>query len=332
MKKDFLTGRELTEEEVYKIFDLTKSYKASRKKKVSATILKNKTIGLIFNKPSTRTRVSFELAIEELGGRAIYLPGDTIQTSRGETIKDTACVLSRYLDGLVIRTYRQEEVEEYARWFNSPVINALTDTFHPCQALSDYFTIYERKGTLKGIKLLYIGDGNNVCNSLILGASLLGVSIMIASPEGYQPSAEVLSLVKNKDIIKIDRDPSRFIPEADIIYTDTWVSMGDEKEAETRKGVFQMYQVNKKLLEGAKDGFLFMHCLPAHRGWEVTDDVMDSENSIVYEQAENRLHCQKALLHYLYNVLSPQFPPLKKDLPHNSPFEKGGVGGFKKIC
>jgi len=308
MKKDFLTGRELTEEEVYKIFDLTKSYKASRKKKVSATILKNKTIGLIFNKPSTRTRVSFELAIEELGGRAIYLPGDTIQTSRGETIKDTACVLSRYLDGLVIRTYRQEEVEEYARWFNSPVINALTDTFHPCQALSDYFTIYERKGTLKGIKLLYIGDGNNVCNSLILGASLLGVSIMIASPEGYQPSAEVLSLVKNKDIIKIDRDPSRFIPEADIIYTDTWVSMGDEKEAETRKGVFQRYQVNRKLLEGAKDGFLFMHCLPAHRGWEVTDDVMDSENSIVYEQAENRLHCQKALLHYLYNFL-----------PHNSP-------------
>jgi len=308
MKKDFLTGRELTEEEVYKIFDLTKSYKASRKKKVSATILKNKTIGLIFNKPSTRTRVSFELAIEELGGRAIYLPGDTIQTSRGETIKDTACVLSRYLDGLVIRTYRQEEVEEYARWFNSPVINALTDTFHPCQALSDYFTIYERKGTLKGIKLLYIGDGNNVCNSLILGASLLGVSIMIASPEGYQPSAEVLSLVKNKDIIKIDRDPSRFIPEADIIYTDTWVSMGDEKEAETRKGVFQRYQVNRKLLEGAKDGFLFMHCLPAHRGWEVTDDVMDSENSIVYEQAENRLHCQKALLHYLYNFLPHNFP------------------------
>ena len=312
MKKDFLTGRELTEEEVYKIFDLTKSYKASRKKKVSATILQNRTIGLIFNKPSTRTRVSFELAIEELGGRAIYLSGDTIQTSRGEAIKDTACVLSRYLDGLVIRTYKQEEVEEYARWFNSPVINALTDTFHPCQALSDYFTIYERKGTLKGIKILYIGDGNNVCNSLILGASLLGVSIMIASPEGYQPSAEVLSLVKNKDIIKIDRDPSRFIPEADIIYTDTWVSMGDEKEAETRKGVFQRYQVNKQLLEGAKDDFLFMHCLPAHRGWEVTDDVMDSENSIVYEQAENRLHCQKALLHYLYNFL-----------PHNSPFEKG---------
>jgi len=303
MKKDFLTGRELTEEEVYKIFDLTKGYKASRKKKVSATILKNRTIGLIFNKPSTRTRVSFELAIEELGGRAIYLSGDTIQTSRGEAIKDTACVLSRYLDGLVIRTYRQEELEEYARWFNSPVINALTDTFHPCQALSDYFTIYEKKGTLKGIKLLYIGDGNNVCNSLILGASLLGVSIMIASPEGYQPSAEVLSLVKNKDIIKIDSDPSRFIPEADIIYTDTWVSMGDEKEAETRKGVFQRYQVNKKLLEGAKDGFLFMHCLPAHRGWEVTDDVMDSENSIVYEQAENRLHCQKALLHYLYRSL-----------------------------
>jgi len=318
MKKDFLTGMELTEGDIYKIFDLTKSYKASRKKNVSATILKNRTVGLIFNKPSTRTRVSFELAIEELGGRAMYLPGDTIQISRGETIKDTACVLSRYLDGLVIRTYRQEEVEEYARWFTSPVINALTDTFHPCQALSDYFTMYEKRGTLKGIKLLYIGDGNNVCNSLILTADILGVSVMVASPEGYQPSESILSLVKNKEIIKIGSDPSRFIPEADIIYTDTWVSMGDEKETETRKSVFQRYQVNKKLLEGAKDDFLFMHCLPAHRGWEVTDDVMDSENSIVYEQAENRLHCQKALLHYLYNALL-----------HNSPFEKGGVGGFK---
>ncbi|MCM8761735.1 MAG: ornithine carbamoyltransferase, partial [Candidatus Omnitrophica bacterium] len=159
MKKDFLTGTELTEGEIYKIFDLTKKYKASRKKNAFASILKNKTIGLIFNKPSTRTRISFELAIEELGGRALYLSGDTIQTSRGETVKDTACILSRYLDGLIIRTYKQEEVEEYAKWTSFPVVNALTDLLHPCQALTDYFTMYEVKGTLEGIKVLYIGDG-----------------------------------------------------------------------------------------------------------------------------------------------------------------------------
>ncbi|HOL22859.1 MAG TPA: ornithine carbamoyltransferase [bacterium] len=300
MKKDFLTGTELTGEDIYKIFDLTKKYKASRKKREYASILKNKTIGLIFNKPSTRTRVSFELAVEEMGGRSLYLSGDTIQISRGETIKDTASVLSRYLDGLVIRTYKQEEVEEYARWFTSPVINALTNFLHPCQAITDYFTIYEKKGTLNGIKILYIGDGNNVCNSLIIGADILGVDIMVATPEGYQPSKKILSLVKNKELVRIDEDPLKFISEADVIYTDTWVSMGDEKEAELRRQIFQKYQVNRKLLEGAKDDFLFMHCLPAHRGWEVTDDVIDSENSIVYQQAENRLHCQKALLHYLY--------------------------------
>ncbi|MCM8821066.1 MAG: ornithine carbamoyltransferase [Candidatus Omnitrophica bacterium] len=300
MKKNFLKGTELTEGDIYKIFDLTKKYKASRKKGLFASILKNKTIGLIFNKPSTRTRISFQLAIEELGGRALYLSGDTIQTSRGETVKDTACVLSRYLDGLVIRTYKQEEVEEYARWSTFPVINALTDILHPCQALTDYFTMYEVKGTLEGIKVFYIGDGNNVCNSLIILADILGVNIMVASPEGYQPSKEVLSLVKNKELLKIDTDPFKFIPEADVIYTDTWVSMGDEKEADKRRDIFQRYQVNEKLISQAKDGFLFMHCLPAHRGWEVTDDVIDSQNSIVYQQAENRLHCQKALLHFLY--------------------------------
>ncbi|MCM8776744.1 MAG: ornithine carbamoyltransferase [Candidatus Omnitrophica bacterium] len=303
MKKDFLTGTELTEGEIYKIFDLTKKYKASRKKNAFASILKNKTIGLIFNKPSTRTRISFELAIEELGGRALYLSGDTIQTSRGETVKDTACILSRYLDGLIIRTYKQEEVEEYAKWTSFPVVNALTDLLHPCQALTDYFTMYEVKGTLEGIKVLYIGDGNNVCNSLIILADILGVNIMVVSPEGYQPSKEVLSLVKNKELVKIDTQPLKFIPEADVIYTDTWVSMGDEKEADKRKKVFQPYQVNKELLADAKKDFIFMHCLPAHRGWEVTDEVIDSPNSIVYQQAENRLHCQKALLHFLYETL-----------------------------
>ncbi|MCM8760139.1 MAG: ornithine carbamoyltransferase [Candidatus Omnitrophica bacterium] len=300
MKKDFLKGTELTEGDIYKIFDLTKKYKTSRKKDAFGSILKNKTIGLIFNKPSTRTRVSFELAIEELGGKAIYLSGDTIQTSRGETVKDTAYVLSRYLDGLVIRTYKQEEVEEYAKWASFPVINGLTDFLHPCQALTDYFTMYEVKGTLKKLKVLYIGDSNNVCNSLIIGADILGVDIMVASPEGYQPSKELLALIKNKELVKIDTDPFKFIQEADVIYTDTWVSMGNEKEADKRRQLFQKYQVNKKLISQAKHDFLFMHCLPAHRGWEVTDDVIDSPNSIVYQQAENRLHCQKALLDFLY--------------------------------
>ncbi|MDD3725597.1 MAG: ornithine carbamoyltransferase [Candidatus Ratteibacteria bacterium] len=301
MKKDFLTGRELREQDIYHLFDLTKTYKTSRRKKRFTSLLKNHTIGLIFNKPSTRTRVSFQLAVEELGGRALYLSGDTIQTSRGETVKDTASVLSRYLDGLVIRTYKQEEVEEYAQWCLFPVINALTDFLHPCQALADYFTIWELNGTLKDIKLLYIGDSNNVCNSLIIGADILGVKIMVASPENYQPRDEVLSLVKNRDIVVVDTDPLKFVPEADVIYTDTWISMGDEKEVEERKKIFQPYQVNKKLLAEAKKNFIFMHCLPAHRNWEVTDEVIDSKNSVVYQQAENRLHCQKSLLHFLYS-------------------------------
>lgn len=302
MKKDFLTGMELTRQDIYRIFDLAKSYKASRKKKKYSSILKDKTIGLIFNKPSTRTRVSFELAINELGGRSLYLSGDAIQTSRGETVKDTASVLSRYLDGLVIRTYKQEDVEEYARWCTFPVINALTDLLHPCQALTDYFTVWEIKGNLENIKILYIGDGNNVCNSLIIGADILGVELMIASPEGYQPSEKIMSSI-NKGFIRINTDPLKFIPEADVIYTDTWVSMGDEKEAEIRRKVFEPYQVNEELLKAAKKDFIFMHCLPAHRGWEVTDDVIDSVNSVVYQQAENRLHCQKALLHSLYESL-----------------------------
>lgn len=303
MKKDLLTGKELTARDIYKIFDLSKKYKADRRKREPASLLQNHTIGLIFNKPSTRTRISFELAIEELGGRVIYLAGDTIQTSRGETIKDTASVLSRYLDGLVIRTYEQSEVEEYAQWSCFPVINALTDFLHPCQAFTDYFTIWEKRGTLDGMKILYIGDSNNVCNSLIIMADILGLEMMVASPEGYQPSKDIISCIKNKGLLKIDTNPLRFIPEADVIYTDTWISMGDEKEAEIRKKIFQPYQVNKKLLTDAKGGFLFMHCLPAHRGWEVTDDVIDSENSVVFQQAENRLHSQKALLHFLYKPL-----------------------------
>jgi ornithine carbamoyltransferase len=301
MKRDFLRITDLTNEEIYKTFNLAKEYKSARKKRQFSSVLKNRSIGLLFDKPSTRTRVSFEVAITELGGSSIYLPGEATQISRGETISDTASVLARYLDGLVIRTYKQEDIEEFARFFSNPIINALTDLLHPCQILSDYFTIYEKKGYVEGIKVTYIGDGNNVCNSLILGADILGVNIRVVTPEEYRPSEEIMKIVKNKNLLQMSSDPLRFISDADVIYTDTWISMGEEEETEKRKKVFQRYQVNKNLLSKAKKGFLFMHCLPAHRGWEVTDDVIDSDNSVVLDQAENRLHCQKSLLHFLYS-------------------------------
>ncbi len=301
MKKDFLTVTDLDREEIYRIFNLAKRYKSDRKNRQFSGILENRSIGLLFNKPSTRTRVSFEVAVKELGGSPLYLPGEATQITRGETVRDTAAVLSRYLDGMVIRTYKQEDVEEFAAHFSFPVINALTDLFHPCQIISDYFTIYEKKGGVEGLNVTYVGDGNNVCNSLILGADILGVNIRVASPEGYRPVEQVLKLVKNKKLLKISSDPLEFIPDSDVIYTDTWISMGDEKESENRKSVFKKYQVNRQLLSKAKKGFLLMHCLPAHRGWEVTDEVIDSNNSVVLDQAENRLHCQKALLHLLYS-------------------------------
>lgn len=303
LKRDFLRIKDLTKDEVYKIFDITKKLKNQRKKKRILSVLEGLSIGLLFTKPSTRTRVSFEVAIYELGGNSIYLSEKTTQISRGEAVKDTASVLSRYIDGLIIRTYEQEEVEEFAEWSTFPVINALTDLLHPCQALADFFTIYEKKGTLENIKITYIGDGNNVCHSLILGADLLGIEIRISCPEKYIPSEKILNQIENKDLVKIDTNPEKFISDADVIYTDTWVSMGEEKEAEERKRVFKNYQVNRKLLESAKQDFIFMHCLPAHRGWEVEDEVIDGKNSVVFDQAENRLHTQKSLLYFLYSKL-----------------------------
>ncbi len=303
MKRDFLGIKDLAGEEICRIFNLAKQYKSDRKKGKFASVLENKTIGLLFNKPSTRTRVSFEVAVSELGGSPLYMSGATTQISRGETIRDTSEVLSRYLSGLVIRTYKQEDVEEFAKGFSHPVINALTDLLHPCQILSDYFTIYEKKGHVEGLNVTYIGDGNNVCNSLILGADLLGVNIRVSSPDGYRPAEQIIKLVQNKKLLEIDNRPEKFIKDADVIYTDTWVSMGEEDGMAARREVFSKYQINKELLAGAKKDFLFMHCLPAHRGWEVTDDVIDSKNSVVIDQAENRLHCQKALLHFLYSEL-----------------------------
>jgi len=300
MKRDFLKIKDLTESEIYKIFDMTRYFKKLRKEKKFTEHLKNLSIGLLFSKPSTRTRISFEIAVHELGGYPVYLPSQTTQISRGESIKDTAKVISRYLDGIIIRTYYQEEIEEFAKYSEIPVINALTDLYHPVQILCDLFTIYEKKGSLQNFKITYIGDGNNVCNSLIEGCDLLGIEIRVSSPQEYMPDQNVIKSLKNKNLLKISSNPEEFIEDADVIYTDTWVSMGDEKETEKRLKIFQKYQINKNLLKKAKKDFLFMHCLPAHRGQEVTDEIIDGPNSIVYDQAENRLHCQKSLLAFLF--------------------------------
>ncbi len=300
MKRDFLKITDLNKEEIFKIFDTTKYFKKLRKEKKITDHLKNLTIGLLFSKPSTRTRISFEVAIHELGGFSIYLPSHETQLSRGESIKDTAKVISRYIDGIIIRTYSQQEVEEFAKYSEIPVINALTDLYHPVQILCDFYTIYEKKGTLKNLKITYIGDGNNVCNSLIEGCDLLGIEIRVICPEEYMPDEKVIKNLKNKNLLKISSNPQDYIEDADIIYTDTWVSMGTENEREKRLEIFRKYQVNRNLLKNAKNGFLFMHCLPAHRGEEVEDEIIDGPNSIVLDQAENRLHCQKSLLAFIF--------------------------------
>ncbi|MFN4227037.1 MAG: ornithine carbamoyltransferase [Candidatus Ratteibacteria bacterium] len=303
MRKDFLKIKDLSKEEIFKIFDITKYFKSLKKEKKITDHLKNLTIGLLFSKPSTRTRLSFEVAIYQLGGFPIYLASESTQISRGESIKDTAKVISRYIDGIIIRTYSQEEIEEFAKYSEIPVINALTDLYHPVQILSDFFTIYEKKGTLENIKITYIGDGNNICNTLIEGCDLLGIEIRVSCPDEYRPDERVIKNLIKKSILKISSKPDAFIEDADIIYTDTWVSMGDEKDREKRIKIFKEYQVNRKLIKKAKKDFLFMHCLPAHRGEEVVDEVIDGPNSIVIDQAENRLHTQKGLLCFIFKKI-----------------------------
>lgn len=263
--------------------------------------LEQKTLAMIFEKVSTRTRVSFEVGMTQLGGHAIYLEPQSMQLKRGETIKDTAKTLSRYVDCIMVRAYRHEDVVELGKYAEVPVINGLTDLEHPCQALSDLFTIKEVKGGFD-IKLGYVGDGNNVCNSLLLGASMVGMDMSVGCPGGYEPDRSIIKKAKefsreSGSKIEIVNDPFEAVSKADIVYTDVWKSMGDEKDKK-RKIKFEGYQVNSKLLEHANEP-LIMHCLPAKRGQEITDEVLDSKNSIVFEQAENRLHAQKALLCFL---------------------------------
>lgn len=298
MKKDLLSIMDLSREEILHLFKEADYLRGLLNEGKTYQPLKGKVLGMLFRKPSTRTRLSFEVGMYQLGGQSIFISSQESQPGQRESIEDIARVQSRYIDGIVIRTFEHEEIVKFARASNIPVINGLTDLLHPCQALSDYYTLWRRKNNPQSMKLVYIGDGNNVCNSLILGASKLGINIFICNPSNCEPDATIIKEAKkiNPEGITFVEDPLKVVVEADVVYTDVWASMGKEAEKEKRKKVFGSYQVNANLLKKAKENVLIMHCLPAHRGEEITDEVMDGKNSIVFEQAENRLHLQKAIL------------------------------------
>ncbi len=304
--KNFLSLKDFSIEEITKLLRLSISFKQEflTGKRVS-NILKNKSLALIFEKPSTRTRVSFQVAINQLSGYSIYLDKSSTQLSRGETVSDTGKVLSRYVDGIIARVYSHQTLLELANSSTVPVINALSDLYHPCQALADLLTIIKKKGRTKGIKMAYVGDGNNVCNSLMIASSKTGINLMVATPPGYEPKQEVIELAnkfssETGSKIKVSNSPEEAVTDAEVIYTDVWISMGQEEEKDKRLRDFQGFQVNNDLLKFAKKDFIFMHCLPAHRGLEVSSDVLDDPlHSVVFDQAENRLHTEKAILSLL---------------------------------
>lgn len=300
--KDMLSIHDLSVDEVQEILALAKELKAKQKAGVPHKILKGKTLGMIFEKSSTRTRVSFETGMYQLGGQALFLSNRDLQLGRGEPIRDTARVLSRYLDGIMIRTFGHDRVEELAKWADIPVINALTDLLHPCQVLTDLLTIEEYKGkNLKGLKMAYVGDGNNMTNSFLYGCAKVGMTFVAATPEDYRPDETV---VKNafedaKETgaeLSLVTDPKEAVKDADIVVTDTWASMGQEAEHEARKKIFAPYQVNKELLKGADKRVIVMHCLPAYRGEEITEEVLEANANVIFDEAENRLHTQKAIM------------------------------------
>lgn len=299
--KDLLTVAAIPKSRVSRLLRRAEDLKALQRRGARHQYLSGATIGLLFEKPSTRTRVSFEAGINQLGGQSLFLSATDIQLSRGESIADTARVLSRYLDALIVRTYDHAIVEEWAREATIPVINGLTDLCHPCQALSDLMTIREKKGTLTGIKIAYVGDGNNVANSLIAAAAKMGLAISLACPTTYEPDQRVVDLARVEadrtgGSIEILANPHVAVKGADVVYTDVWVSMGREREQSRRLKALAPYQLNERLLKGAKPDAIVMHCLPAHRGQEITAGVLDGPQSVVLDQAENRLHMQKAIL------------------------------------
>jgi ornithine carbamoyltransferase len=299
--KDLLSIHDLSIDEVYEILDLAKTLKEQLKRGEEHHILKGKTLGMIFQKSSTRTRVSFEVGIWQLGGMGLFLSANDLQIGRGEPVKDTARTLSRYLDGIMIRTFSHDEVKELAQYATIPVINGLTDLLHPCQALTDLLTIREHKGKLKGLKMAFIGDGNNMVHALMHACAKVGMDIAIATPKSYTADPAMIAeaiadAAATGSKITFYNDPFAAVKDADVLYTDVWASMGKEAEQVLRCRDFAGFQVNRKLLNAAKQDAIVLHCLPAHRGEEITDDVLESPQSVVFDEAENRLHVQKAIM------------------------------------
>jgi ornithine carbamoyltransferase len=299
--RDFLRVNDWEAADLLTLLDVADRLKARQEQRIEHHYLPGRTLGMIFQKPSTRTRVSFEVGISQLGGTGLYLAAGDLQLGRGETIKDTARVLSRYLDGIMIRTFKQADVDELAAHADIPVVNGLTDEFHPCQALADVMTIRERFGVFDGVRVAYLGDGNNVCHSLMVACAKLGMHVRAATPPGYEPSAEVVAWAEaaaqdSGGSVTIQRDPQGAASDADVLYTDVWTSMGQDEERERRVGDLAGYRIDDDLLRLASDRSVVLHCLPAHYGEEITEDVLYGPRSAVWDQAENRLHAQKALL------------------------------------
>ena len=295
--KNLLKLLDLSTEEIVGILDLADQLKYERKHNIPHELLKGQTLGMIFQKSSTRTRVSFETGMYQLGGHALFLSSRDLQIGRGEPVQDTARVLSRYLDGIMIRTFEQKEVEDLAKFGSIPVINGLTDFCHPCQVLADLMTIREKFGSFSGLKMCFIGDGNNMANSLIVGGLKVGMNVAVATPDGYKPDGAVLEFTKGYgDKFALETDPFMAASGADILITDTWTSMGEEAEKEERKKIFKDYQINRQLLAAGNAGAMVQHCLPAYRGQEITEEVFEEHADEIFNEAENRLHVQKAVM------------------------------------
>jgi ornithine carbamoyltransferase len=299
LKRDFTKLLDINKDEGNYLLERTKFLKTQRIKGKEHKPLKDKNLAMIFEKASTRTRVSFEVGMRDLGGHAMYLSSAETQIGRGEPIKDTARVLSRYTDAIMIRTYSQDNVDEFARWASVPVINGLSDLYHPCQILADLFTIQEQKGSLENVKIAYIGDGNNVANSWIEAAILFGLNLSVATPKGYKPDQTLLKKAKKKDSFFFTDDPVAAVKGADVVNTDVWASMGQESEKEVRNKAFAGYKLDSKLLKHARKGFIVLHCLPAYRNEEISEEIFEQFSEVIFSQAENRLHAQKALLEWL---------------------------------
>lgn len=303
--KHLLSILDLTQKELSEILELAEKLKSERYKGVVTDYLKNKSLAMLFELPSTRTRLSFEVAMNDLGGYALYLNWSDLQLSRGEPIKDTARVFSRYVNAVMMRVRDHSTLEEFAAHSSVPVINGLSNLEHPCQVIADLLTIAEYKGNLKNTCVAWIGDGNNVCNSMILASTLVKMKMIISMPSGYEPNERIIKkAIEMNTELTFEPNPIEAVKNADVIYTDVWISMGQEREREKRLKDFAAYQVNKKLIESAKDDVIVMHCLPAHRGEEITDEIIESANSVVFDQAENRLHAQKAILLKLIGNMS----------------------------